>query len=439
MTIPRGDVHPLDFFNHPLGTTIADVELVEINHRDLDTAVVVDVTFSDNAAAIGRHVLSLGGARFRPVDVGANRCPDVAFLRFMGQRHETGQESDRDYGKVCSAHGCRLDGTSIRRHDFSGVAVKSARNLVLTYCRFVAVLMSLVTGLWGCAKDADTDKTSIEHQLIEMNKKVSAEIDKVAEKIDLYVAKRKYVDDPNKSRLTLHNGFAFNEGGRRVYSPHIGVKLHLPNVQEKMQLRFTSYDEDREDRGINQSRYQTAPQAKSYGGSLALFQDLGKVRTEFRPRVEYLDKLHTSYLFKFSSEAEHGALTFEPVVQLFGRSDAGTGQFAAVNVDLLLNETNRLTFINEEQYTDGDNTLSTNHGLRWGHQYNEVMQHVNALVFESTNRSTYHLDRTVFSSSFRHQLRKNVLHYSLTPYFTFAKSKSYHPEAGCDLKIELIF
>lgn len=289
--------------------------------------------------------------------------------------------------------------------------------------------------LVSCAHE---DK-GVEEGLIQTNRKISEKIDQMAERADRYVANDKYVEMPNKSQIVIRNGFLFSEGGEFKYTPQLGVRLHLPNLQEKLQLRFTSYDEDAEERGINESRIQPTSAERNYGTSLAFFQQLGDVATEFRPRIEWRDELQTSYLFKFSSEAKRGTFSIEPELQLFARSDTGTGQYFGLDFHLELTPENLLTLINEEQYTDGDNTMSTNHGVRWIHQYNELISYENSVIVESNNRETYHLQRTVWSTSFRHKLRKNVLHYAVTPYLTFDKDNSYHPVTAFDLRVEIIF
>jgi hypothetical protein len=293
----------------------------------------------------------------------------------------------------------------------------------------------------ACAHD-DEEKdgeSGFEAWLIEKNRKISETIDEAAEAIDVYVANAKLVDDPNRSQITLHNAFQLSEGGERVYSPHVGARLHLPNLQEKVQLRISSYDEDAEERGINENRYRRSSAERTYGTSLSLIRELGNVRTEFRPRVEYTDEVLTSYLFKFTSEAERGAFSIDPELQLFARSNDGTGQFVALNFGFQLSTKDELEVINEEQYTDGDNTMSTNHGLRWQHDYDRTYSFVNSVIVESNNRDTYHLDQTIVSSSFRHKLRRNILHYSVTPFATFAKAEHFHPRAALDLKVEIIF
>lgn len=297
--------------------------------------------------------------------------------------------------------------------------------------------MSLAFAGVGCASAGD-DK-SVKDTLIEKNVDISHMIDTWAEKLDLYLANDKFIEGPNKSRLVFYNAFTFEEGGERRYSPHVGAKLHLPNLQEKLALSFTNYDEDRQNRGINENRYQTTPSEKTYTTSLSLLQDVGDVKTEFRPLLEFTDRIQTSYLFRFFSKAKRGAFTLAPEFQLFARSDTGTGEFLALDMGFELGEGDDLWLINEEQYTDGDNTLSTNHGLKWKHAYDDVMSQETALIFESNNRSTYHLDRYVLSSTFSHRFWVEILHYSITPYVTYAQPKIVDPTFAVDLKLEVIF
>lgn len=276
--------------------------------------------------------------------------------------------------------------------------------------------------------------------LIDHNRKISKNIDDAAKDIDIYLANQGTVKEKNKSKITLHNSLTWKEGKEFEYAPRLGIKLHLPNLQKKLQLRFTTYDEDEEERGINENRYKDTPGEKNVGTSLALFQDLGKVSTEFRPRVEFRDdEVETSYLVKFSTSYTPGDFSFDPQLQFFAHSQKGTGQFVGLNMDFTLTPTNTLTVINEEEYTDGNNTLSTNHGIRWRHEYNRVMSHSHACIFEANNRDTFHHERVVLSSTFSHKFYREVLHYSLTPALAFNKSAHYHPASSLNLKIEVIF
>jgi hypothetical protein len=284
-----------------------------------------------------------------------------------------------------------------------------------------------------------SDDEPIDESLIDKNRAISRVIDDWANSLDVYLADQAYAEEPNRTTISLRNSFNWSEGGAFSYRPHIRVKLHLPNLQKKLQLRFTSYDEDLEERGINRNRFRQTPLEENYGTSIALFQKLGTVTTEFRPRVEITDQLETSYIVRFTSDAKVSFFKVEPEVQLFARSDSGTGQFAGLNFGFELSTANYLRLINEEQYTDGDNTYSTNNGFRFSHLYNDKMEQEYSMIFECNNREVYHLERYIFDTSFNHKLYRNVLHYSINPYVAFEKEHHFFRRFGTKVTIDFIF
>lgn len=282
---------------------------------------------------------------------------------------------------------------------------------------------------------------SITQDLIKEDVAISTKIRGWARDLDLYLANGEYAKDPNKTSVVLYNAVSFVEGGERTYTPRLGIKLHLPNLQKKWRVLVTNYDQDRESRGINRNRYRSPEREESYETSIGVLQQLGKMAVEFRPLVEYRDELYTSYLLIFSSKAESGAVTFSPELQLFARSDTGTGQFVGLNVTFQLDLDNTLTVINEEQYSAADNMFATNQGFKWNHTYNAKMLHQNTIIFESHKKTgvPYHLERYVLSSTFEHKIYPNVLHYEVTPLAIFARDVGFKAAYGLDLVLKIIF
>ena len=281
--------------------------------------------------------------------------------------------------------------------------------------------------------------STIEDSLIEKNKEISEKIDESVIALDLYLAKKSYDDVENKSTLKIHNNFSWEEGKGVKYSPHIGLKLHLPHFQKKWQLQLTTYDEDKSERGINKNRSDTEKTEDNFGTSFGIVEELGRIKTEFRPRLEYNNKFQSSYLLKFSSEADAGFFKVQPELQLFARSDSGTGEYFGLNCSLELDRENGIILINEEQYTDGDNTLSTNHGLRYSHIYSRSLEQEITFMGEASNRDVYHIERYILKTKFLHRLYHNVLHYQLTPFLVFAKQKEFAVSPGLNFSFEIIF
>ena len=286
---------------------------------------------------------------------------------------------------------------------------------------------------------APQESPSLEDSLIEKNRSIAKKFDSYADRIDLFFAEDRLVEEENKTSIKIVNPVKWSEGGRFEFSPHFGVMLHLPNLQERFKVRFTSYDEDKTEVGTNKRRYREPENDRAYGTSFELIQELGSVRTTFRPRVEFSDHLLTSYLIKFESTVDHAFWSFEPEFQLFARSDVGTGQFLSFNTTFLIDRTNALRVINEEQYTDGNNTMTTNHGFEIKHIYNQKMEHLYTLLFQTSNRETFHNELIVLRSQFQHKLRPEILHYSITPLLNFPKDRRFHSEAELSVGVTVLF
>ncbi len=153
-------------------------------------------------------------------------------------------------------------------------------------------------------KAGDEDFTSF---LLRQHQSVSDLIDASATTLDLFLAKQKYVSQKNLTELTLYNNYAIKEAGTRIYHPSLGLRLDLPNLQRKWQLKFTTYDVDSTERGVARNRRRTSNEEK-IGTSLGFFSELGALKTELRPLLEFRPQFETSYLLKFSLAPKWGAL-----------------------------------------------------------------------------------------------------------------------------------
>ena len=60
-------------------------------------------------------------------------------------------------------------------------------------------------------------------------------------------------------------------------------------------------------------------------------------------------------------------------------------------------------------------------------------------MFESTNRPEYHLEQIVLSSGFYHKIYYRVLHYAITPYFSFSNPNNFKGKFGVRFDLNVIF
>lgn len=306
---------------------------------------------------------------------------------------------------------------------------------------FTAVLAILIIPIFSIrAGAAPLPEEPTNPVLIEQDIELSHKIDEMAKKLDAALTGEKPPpDQPNMTQIIVRNQILWAEGGEFNYAPHLDIKLDLPNLERKWQLKFTTYDEDETSRGINRNRLKTTPIRQSYGGGLGFFQKLGEVNAEFQPRVQFPGKLQLEYLLKLSSEGTVRGLAVHPEVQLFVRSDDGAGEFLALPTDINLSDFFLLTLINEEQYIDHQNLFTANNGLRVGQKSRESVTLNYSLLFESSSRPNYHLDRYIVAFGYEHRIYKNVLHYLVTPYLAFPRTLDFKGSPGVNLEINIIF
>jgi hypothetical protein len=283
------------------------------------------------------------------------------------------------------------------------------------------------------------EELPLDQKLVQDDKKITEKIDDIMSDVDVALAGEKLVETTNVTRITIRNQLNWPSGGPFAYNPHLDLRLHLPNLEKKWQLKFVTYNEDQVDRGINRDRLRTAPVSNDYAGSIGFFQKLGEVNAEFQPRIEYSGGFQFSYFLKLTSSANKKYFSIHPEAQFFARSDTGIGQYLAANVDIPLYKTFVLTVIDEEQYQDQANIFSTNNGLGISYNYNDAMSQNTTFVVESNTRPNYHLDRFTIASAFTHKLYKNVLHYTIRPYLAFPSELVFVGQPGINVELDLIF
>lgn len=299
---------------------------------------------------------------------------------------------------------------------------------------FFSLLWILIYPLLSVA----SPPTEFEKSVVEQNSSISERFDIWAEELDIFLTGKKTVFIPNETTITFANSFSWIEGGQFSYTPQFRLSLDLPNLERKWQLKFSNQD-DRENRGINQNRLRTNPNTNSYGAGVGVFNKIGQVDTEFMPLLEYRGEFQMSYVLKFTKNMENDRWKFDPQLELFARPDTGTGEFTRTNLKYKFKPEVSLDLINEQQYSDGDNIFTTNHGFRFNHMYRKNIYGHQALIFEFINREAYHMARYVVSTSIEHQFLRRVLHYSVTPYLAFAKDMDFKGAPGVNFDLLLIF
>ncbi len=280
---------------------------------------------------------------------------------------------------------------------------------------------------------------TLPERLLESNRKISEKIDKVAEDIDITLTGKKVTDKPNESSIVVENSAFWSEASEFESGIHFNVNLRLPNLEKKWSLRFTSYDEQEEDRGLDRRQFRQEPKEREYGGSFALFRRLGNIDVNFEPRIQLTDPLEVSYILNLQSEAEMDDYTVEPELEFFAEPSKGVGLFGSISVGFELNPVYGFSVIQEGEYQDHENLFSSNTGFVLGRKIGKRSSLSYSLVFASHNNPEYHLSQYGIDVGFEQEIYKDALKYSVTPGLDFAKSRSFKGNTGIELRVFVIF
>lgn len=304
----------------------------------------------------------------------------------------------------------------------------------------VVLTLVLLASSLAQAQEASTSKYSDwERRFIDSNIAVSEWFDGMAEGLDLFLVGQKITDRPNESQFKIENSTYSREGQAVRNVIGFGVNPRLPNLEEYWKLKFTSYDEREQRRGVRRGYLRQAPEEENYGATVGLFRRLGSVRTAFQPRVEFTNSLKISHSLTFESVADLGTFELNPKLEFFADPDKGTGIFAAFNVHYELDMIYSLTLINDIEYQDFIRKLSVANGVSLGQIVDDRSGLDYSLIFYSHNRENYHWDGTTASVAWSQSVYHKVFDYQVITYLNFFREDAYRGRAGATLRLILQF
>jgi hypothetical protein len=280
-------------------------------------------------------------------------------------------------------------------------------------------------------------RKTLEQRAQEMTDAFARQIDNTAESIDIMLAGKKYTKKANTSNIRISQFVTHSEGGLTRLSTDFGLNLRLPNVERRWQLRFTSYNEEEENRDLTQQRVRTRPRERDYGAGLMFFEKLGKIRTMFQPRLQLKNPLEISYITRFESEAKVGAVRLMPRLDLFADPVKGTGQFFSLGFAYDLAPRWVLELQNTEEYRERGNFFVTQHEIAVDYALKSDEALGAAITAVSHNRAHYHLEDLTASTTFTHQFSPDRFALSLSPFVTFAHAVHFKGNIGVTLNLVL--
>lgn len=279
----------------------------------------------------------------------------------------------------------------------------------------------------------------IEKKFIESNIAVSNWLDRVAEKIDLFLVGKKLTNKKNKTSVKIQNSSFSTEGKPVTNSFNIGFNPRFPNLEEFLQLKFTT-NEDRDNarKAVSESSnvHQTE---KNYSTSSLLFRKLGIVQTTFQPRIALGNPIKLSHSLNFESAAKLKGAYINPKIELFADADRGVGIYNAINFQFNLSPIFTLTLINDGEYLDKPHTYTVNNGFAVGQVVNQRVDFAYSLIFTSLNQPKYHLENYTFAFAWNEQYYKRILFLQFIPQLDFHKTRGFKGAAGFTFNISVLF
>jgi hypothetical protein len=289
------------------------------------------------------------------------------------------------------------------------------------------------------AIDAAKPPKSWEQKLISGNISISEWFDGVAEGIDLFLVGKQLTTRQNDTSIRLETSTFVVEREGVSNSGSVNVNLRLPNVEEYWQLKFTSYDETEERRGVQRGDLRTTPRVKNYGATVGLFRKLGNIRTAFQPRISLQDPLKVAHSLSFESVADLKTYEVNPKLEFFANPDSGTGIFTAFYVHFKLTKVYSLTLINDGEYTDKTHLFAAANGFSIGQIVTDRSALSYSLVFGSANQPNYHLEGYSVAVTWNHLVYRRILDYRITPHVDFGRDKGFRGVPALTFTVGLTF
>ena len=202
------------------------------------------------------------------------------------------------------------------------------------------ILFSIIILIISVCLPARADEKSWDLMFIDSNKAIGEWLDSFVEGVDLFLVGKKVTDRPNESKLRIENSFISAEGQTVRNLTSIAFNPRFRNLEEYLHLKFTTYDQQTEGRGVRSRILGTSARERNYGATIGLFKNLGNIRTAFQPRVELQNPLKISHSLTFESVAELPHFKINPKLEFYANPTVGIGTFQAINLNFELSKIN---------------------------------------------------------------------------------------------------
>ena len=305
--------------------------------------------------------------------------------------------------------------------------------------KIVRLAAFFITVLLAQTATAQERSGGIIGNTIEINKSISKKIDAAADAIDKSISNKNYTQKENPTSATLTQTVVWQENGRWTPTTRLGINLRLPNLEKRWQVRFSSYDQDKENRDLTQNKVNTRETKEEYSAGVAFLQELGALKFMFQPQLQLSDPLELKYLVRIKSEGQFFWFKMTPQLELYTDPNKGAGEFFKLNFGADLSKRWDMLIENAEEYSDRDNLFTTQHGLSFQYGINRKSSVALSGITRSSSRPKFHLDEITAAIPYSRQLLKKILKFSTSPFLSFNKSQSFGGRPGISFSLSMTF
>ena len=295
------------------------------------------------------------------------------------------------------------------------------------------------------AQNSQTNNTEKEssNRLIRINKSVSDEIDKAADKIDKSISpKTAGAIERNETRIFFVMGGDFADNGDIETNFRFGAQLHLPRFEKYWKLKFANQDE-RRDRG--QSSVVRGQRTRNTNDDIfvgvSFFKNWDRIEVTYKPQIAINDGVGLDHSIEAETEYEFGRFNFKPTLEFFANHEEGTGTSSSVRFALWLKrQVFALEQGNDGRYVFLDYTLAVNHFIGFGYTHDDRLS-IATHYFRSFENSVedYRLSAYGYYISTNYLIYKNILSLEFKPYIVYERIDNFEKTNGVVINFRVNF
>lgn len=288
------------------------------------------------------------------------------------------------------------------------------------------------------ASTIQADNISLEKDFLLENKAFAGELDEIADGIDEFLTgEHLEVEEKNRTALKALYQAEFIEGEAVNHTIDVDLKLHLPKLEKKWKIFFSTHDSEDEARGFG--RLERSKREKNYGTSLKFFSQFFDYDVEFRPRLEIRPRLGMTYYVKASNVLESDRLDFKHSLKLFADANEGTGISGEIGLNGLPRRPVSFHCINLVKYRDDLNLLTSFHDLHLGFRSLEKTFFSSGVSYVFDNSESYRLVEYSPYVLIRRVIYQDILNLSFSPFFVHRRQEGFSARFGLNFSAEIIF